>query len=880
MPTIIETKLHPPRLPAGYVTRPRLLTLLDRSLARGLLLVTAPAGYGKTSLVVDWLRQRPALRVAWLSVDKADNELDLFLRYLTTAVQRAFPETRPCLPTQALLDAPHPPTLETISHTLSNDLAQLPHPLLLILDDYHLLTLPAIQQVMATLSQYLPPTLQLLLISRVWPPLPQLARARAQQRVGEIKMTDLRVAPPEAHAILTHTVGTELDEATIALLETQTEGWVIGLQLAGLSLRGQADPAAFARTLQLGNQRLIVDFLLDEVLAQASPELLAFFWHTAVLERLCDSLCQAVMMQTPPPLAQLAQSGLFIIALDTQGNWYRYHAFFQALLRQRLAQEWTESDIATLHRRAAGWLAEQGFIEEALHHLLAAGEVNTAVSLIETQRHNILNQGEIHRLARWLNLLPPETINQHASLLQLQAWVLRWQANFRAIPPLLQQAEAFVSPHATPTKPSIAPDILQAERHILRAELAFFQSNFAPTVAYTQSALDHLPPTYPYIRGLAVFFQLLALQALGQTDKALAQLHQWLADEQSQQPISRYTLLLAAGALYSTSGDLKRFEQVAHSLLQLGSQHENPLYSSWAHYFLGLVYYQWNRLEEAHTHWSTVCAWRYQANFRPYHEAMLGLAMWHHCHGKEAEAEQTLTTLTQVWWELNQGQFAPEVESFRARLALMRGEVDTAVYWLANTQPSTRIHLPFWETNDLTRLKSLIAQDTPASRQEAATLLDTCQQYATQTDSVWLLIQIWALRALLAQAAGETTAALTAATQAIQLAEPGGYLRLFVELGPPMAALLTQLAAQGVAPAYISRILAAFPSPVSPDTLTSRELEILALLQQGLLDKEIAQLLSISVLTVKKHNRHIYRKLGVKNRRQAAAKARKLALLP
>jgi LuxR family transcriptional regulator, maltose regulon positive regulatory protein len=891
MPTIIETKLHPPRLPLGYVTRPRLLTLLDEGLARGLILVTAPAGYGKTSLVVDWLQQRPTLRVAWFSLAETDNDLDLFLRYLTTAVQRAFPDTRtrPCLPTQALLDAPHPPPLDTISHTLSNDLAHLPHPLLLILDDYHLLTLPAIQQVIATLCRYLPPNLQLLLTSRVLPALPQLARLRAQQRVLEIQAADLRVVLPEAQAILKQTVGTELDEATTALLDAQTEGWVIGLQLAGLSLRGQPDPAAFARTLELRNQELVTELLLTEVLAHEPPEILTFLYHTAVLERLCDSLCQAVIppsaSTTPlPRLAQLAQSGLFIIALDTQGKWYRYHHLFQSLLQQRLAQEWAETEIAAVHRRAAGWLAEQGFIEEALQNLLAGGDVDTAVVLIETERHNILNQGEIHRLARWLNLLPPQTINQHASLLQLQAWVLRWQANFAAIPPLLQQAEALLQQAhtaTTTTHPSIAPDILQAERDVLRGEIAFFQNNFAPSIAYTQSALDRLPSSYTFMRGVAVLFHLLSQQTMGQTTQALAQLHRWLADEQFQHPISRHFLLIAAGAIYSTNGDLKRLEPIGQVLLKLGLEHEKPLSISWGHYFLALVYYQWNRLEEAYTHWSGVCAWRYQANFRLYHEAMLGIALLHYCQGEDAQAEQTLATLTQVLLELNQGQFAPEVESFRARLALMRGEVDTAVSWLPTSPPPTRMPVNFWETNDLTRIKLLLAQDTPTSRQQAATLLNTTQQYATNTDSLWLRIQIQALRALLAQANNDTTQALTAAAQAIHLAEPGGYLRLFVELGSPMAHLLTQLAQQGTAPTYITQILQAFPvAPPTPTELTLREQEILALLHQGFSDKEIAQQLVLSILTVKKHNRHIYQKLGVPNRRQAVAKAKKLHLLP
>jgi LuxR family transcriptional regulator, maltose regulon positive regulatory protein len=273
--------------------------------------------------------------------------------------------------------------------------------------------------------------------------------------------------------------------------------------------------------------------------------------------------------------------------------------------------------------------------------------------------------------------------------------------------------------------------------------------------------------------------------------------------------------------------------------------------------------------------------WRYQANFRTYHEAMLGLALLRHCQGDEAQARQTLDTLTQVLLEMNQVQFAPEVEAFRVRLALLRGDVGAAAHWAqTGTQPA-RLPLWYWEGNELTRVKALLAQETAVAHQEAADLLATCRQYAEKTANVWLLIQIWALRALLAQAQGQTEEALDAAEQAVRLAEPGGYLRLFVELGAEMADLLAQVAKRGFAPAYVGRILAVFPSaPTAEPDLTRREVEILTLLHQGLSNKEIAGCLFLSVLTVKRHNRNIYQKLGVNGRRQAIAKAKTLNLLP
>jgi LuxR family maltose regulon positive regulatory protein len=885
MGLLIHTKLRPPYLREGLLPRPHLLAQLDRGLAAGLILVSAPAGYGKTSLAVDWLAHRPRLTSAWVSLDENDNDLNIFLRYLTTAVGNAFPQERLCANTQALLDAPQSPPPDIVANTLINDLAHLPHALLLVLDDYHLITQPAIQQVIAALVRHLPAPLRLLLITRIDPALPLLARRRAQQQLLEIRAADLRFASAEARAILSQTTGMELDDTTTALLEEQTEGWIIGLQMAGLLLRGQPDPGAFARAFQERPHRLIMDFLLDEVLAHQPLPVMDFLLKTAVLGRLCDPLCAAVVGQGPdgeiPCLAELAGSGLFLVSLDEEGVWYRYHPLFQALLRRRLEQLLGLETNATLHRRAGAWLATHDFTEEALRHWLAASDVTAAVALIEDRRHDMLNQGEMHRLTRWLGLLPEDAVARRPALLQLKAWTLRWQARFQLLPSLLQQAEAGSAQESDPAGgESVTPDILRGERDVLRAEMAFFQNEFRAAVTFAQSALDRLPRHYFYARGLAVLFQLVAQQSLGQTAAVLRQLNAWLDDEQFQQYALRHSLLVAAGAIFGSIGDLKRLEQVGRLLLKLGLDKEKPLSITWASHFLGHVYYQWNRLEEANVHWSAVPEWRYQAHFRLYHEAMLGIALLHHTKGDEKQAQQTLDALTEVLLEKNQLQFAPEVESFRARLALLGGDMSAAVYWVETGAQPARLPLWFWEAGELTRVKVLIAQATAAACQEADQLLTGCRQYAEETDNVWRLIQVWSLRALLAQAQGQEAAALAAAERAVRLAEPGGYLRLFVELGAGMAGLLERLAARGVTPSYIGRILALFPTAPQPEpqALTRREREILSLLRAGLSDREIAAQLVLSVLTVKKHNRHIYHKLGVNSRLSAIATAKRLNL--
>lgn len=893
--SLIETKLRPPRLREGYVTRPRLLVQLDHGLAQGFILLSAPAGYGKTSLVVDWLAHRTDLMTAWVSLDENDNDLDVFLRYLITAVANAFPSARPCANTQALLGAPQPPPPETIADTLINDLAGLPQPLLLVLDDYHLITHPAIRQVMATLVRHLPATLRLLIITRMDPDLPLMSRRRAQQQLLEVRAADLRFVPAEARALLAEATGADVDEATVAALEEQTEGWVIGLQLAGLSLREQEDPAAFVHAFQDRRHRLVMEYLLDEVLANQPQPVSGFLLKTALLDRLCDSLCAAVAGPEynieETRLAHLSQRGLFLVSLDEEGTWYRYHHFFQALLRQRLALECDPDEIAALHGRAGAWLAGHGFTEEALRHWLAAGDFDAAAVLIEDRRHDLLNQGDMHRLARWLGLLPADVIAQRPALLQLKAWVLRWQAKYQAVPALLQQAEALLAQETDGAGcENAALAVLRGERDTLRAEMAFLRNEFRAAVAFAQSALDRLPRHCFFARGIAVVFHLMAQQNLGQTASAVGQLNAWLDDEHFQPYALRHSLLLAAGGIYGSIGDLTHLEQTARSFLKLGLDQEKPLSMTWAHHYLGHVYYQWNRLEEAYTHWSAVPEWRYQANFRIYHEAMLGLALLRHSQGDETQAKQTLDELAEVLLEMNQLQFAPEVEAFRARLALLRGDVGAAFYWAQTGDQPARGPAWFWETNELTRVKVLLAQNTAVARHEASALLDSCRQYAEETGNVWLLIQHWALRALLAEEvdltgfenlSGLPASGLHAAEQAVRLAEPGGYLRLFVELGPGMADLLRRLAANGVAPDYIGRILAAFPAGPAPEpeALTRRELEILALLQDGLTDKEIAERLFLSVLTVKKHNRNIYKKLGVSSRRQAIAKAKTLNLI-
>lgn len=898
---LLRTKLQPPRLRAGYLARPRLWAQLDRGLDAGLILVSAPAGYGKSTLVANWLNQlsrvrgqQPTVCAAWLSLDEADNEWDVFLRYVAATVQMAFPEERPCTNIQSLLEAPQPLPLEVIANTLINDLAALSRPLLLILDDYHLITAPVMQEIMTRLVHYLPPTLRLLLITRVDPALPLLSRRRAVRRLTEIRAADLRFTPIETHVILERLTGTSVSPETTVALQAQTEGWIIGLQMAGISLRNQTDQAAFIRTFEERGHRLAMDFLLDEVLVQQPRPLFDFLLQTSILERFCASLCTAVTgvsdqagEEEQSYLAQLEQTNLFLVSLDDRRQWYRYHHLFQELLRQRLALEYSRAAIAGLHKRAGAWLAERGYVEEALRHLVAAGDIDAAVSLIEAERHEVLNREDFRTLERWLGMLPEAVVTARPTLLQLKAWVLRLQFKLQAIPPLFRQVESLLAaePPASAGEQTVlsesrtvSPDILRGERDALLSEIYFFDGDFGRSLEAARSALAWLPANCFFARGIATLYLCIALQATGQLERAVALLNGVLADEQRQHPAFKARVLIAALSVYLAAGELRQVEQTCRFLLESGRSEQRPISIAWGHYGLGLVYFHWNRLEEARMHWSSVPDLRYFVHVRAYHESMLGLAFVQQLQGDLEGAQQTIDLLSHQLLEMKQTHLSPEVEAFRARLALLRGDLAAAGQW-AETRIASRYEPSwFWEACDFTRIKVYLAQGTTASLRKAVEQLQTWLKLAESAHQTEQLIEIWSLWALVEAAQNNTEAALAACQRAVQLAEPSGFIRFFVNLGPPMADLLRQLANRGISTAYIGHILAAFPTDQSL-SLTEREREILTLLAQGLTDRKIARRLVITVNTVKKHNRNIYQKLGAHSRQRAIAQARALGLI-
>jgi LuxR family maltose regulon positive regulatory protein len=489
---LLRTKLHMPRLSDDLIERPHLLTHLDRGLDRKLTLVSAPAGYGKTTLVVAWL-QNSSRSVAWLSLDKHDNDLLGFLNYFVAAIQTIFPTA--CPQTASLEQLPQLPALDFVAATLTNELAILPDDFVVALDDYHLVRDSSINQLLTELLAHAPLQMHLVITTRIDPPLP-LAKLRVQQQLTEIRRTQLSFTVDEVHSHLANTMNQRLPRETAALLQERTEGWVAGLRMAVLSMRGQSDPAAFVQGFS-GSQRHVMAYLMDEVMGQQPPEVQEFLLQTSILSRFCVALGGAVSGNSPKQsqeiIERLEQANLFMVPLDDEHDWFRYHHLFQEMLNRRLQARLSQEAIAELHNRAGAWLVNQGNIAEALHHALAAHNVASAVQLIEQSRHDLLNRENWYALERLLNALPAEIESKYAGLLVARAWTLVMRLSLPPVAHLLEEAEyRLAQDSSTYTEPELI--CLVGEIDAIRSMCGSWQGlDMNSVIEYCERAVECIP---------------------------------------------------------------------------------------------------------------------------------------------------------------------------------------------------------------------------------------------------------------------------------------------------------------------------------------------------------------------------------------------------
>ena len=906
---LVATKLYVP--PPGFVPRPRLLEHLAKGVGRGLTVVCTPAGFGKTTLLGDWVRRsrRPA---AWLSLDGGDNDPARFWRYVAAALDRVRPGVVELV--APLLRGPQPPPMEAVATVVINEHTVLSgeRAVTLVLDDYHLIEASAVHASVGFLLDRLPPGLRLVLASRADPPLP-LARLRGRGQLAELRERDLRFTLAETAAFLREATGLELPAASVAALQDRTEGWAAGVQLAALSLQGHADPAGFVASFA-GSHRYVLDYLTQEVLARQPDQVVGFLLETSVLERLCGPLCDAVTGRTDSQalLESIERANLFLVALDEVRGWWRYHHLFADLLRARLQQTHPER-LPGLHRAAAAWHEQHGFADDAVRHALAAGEVAWAARLVERHVESLLRRSEGATLGRWLAALPTEAIGSRARLCLAQAVTAVVGSRLEAVEPLLAAAErAWATSGEEPHEPSVGRALsvlanVPASIAFLRAEVARLRGDATSAVAFDRQALSHLVES-DWLLGSQVAWNLAVADwlrgRLAQAEPALAGLvaERWAAGE-------GYLAVRVGcdlGQVQRTRGHLGAALATYRLGLESAGEAGRQLpHLGMVHVGLAEVLYERDELPAAHRHATQGVALCQQLAYtQPLASGLGMLARIRQAQGDLAGALETIGQARRV-------KLSPQVVSLHnpipvwwARLLLARGEVAEAAQWTRERGLGVTDEPGYPREGEyLVLARVLLARQEP---DQALTLLEWLYAQAAEQQRTGSVIEVRALQALALAARGDQIAGLTALAEALALAGPEGYVRVFVDEGVPMARLLARLAVAQrsgqdtpratVPPDYLDRLARPFQPGGAPaarpatrvaagaeglvEPLSDRELQVLRLLAAGRSNRQIADELVVVVDTVKKHVGHILDKLGAANRTQAVARARALDLLP
>ncbi len=886
---LLQTKLYAPPARPNLIARPQLITQLSAEGVRPLTIIAAPAGFGKTTLVQQWLAQRATL-VAWLALDEDDNEVLRFLRYLIAALQSCQPPIGQNA--LGLLTLPQAPLPKAILTALLNELTAATPTLTLVLDDYHVITSPVVHEALTFLIDHLPPPLRLIMTTRADPPLP-LSRWRVRGQITEIRAVDLRFSVSEATSFFQESMELNLAAAEVATLATRTEGWIAGLQLAALSLRGTPDRARFVASFT-GTNRLIFDYLVEEILNQQPEPVKYFLLHTAILDRLCAGLCDALLGldNSQAILEQLERANLFLLPLDQERNWYRYHQLFAETLRHLLRQQST-APLMKLYQRASAWHEQMGLSSEAVRYALYAEDWARVAQIIEQQAMTWLGRGEAAPLRNWLDALPAGEVQIRPYLNLVYAWVAVLAAQYDTVEKHVKAAEM-----ALDRADRVLPGDLPAAEAVgqiaaVRTLIAVHQHDPERARKLGQQALQALPAANRYVRAMLLYALGLAEWASGNAPAARALFTQVSQlGNRAGQRIVTFSALMNLGGLQEVQGNLRLAAQTYRQALALATEGfagSLPL-AAMAYIGLGFLQREWHELAAAIEHLRAGIELSRSGGFAV-SEALgwFGLALTKQAQGDQtgvAAAMAEAETIVARW-----GDAPPpvQVSVYQARLAFLRQDWPAAAaYCQARRTPAGHIPQEWRESDAIMQARLRLAQGHAA---EALTLLHELLPLAENADRGWHLLEILVLQALAWHKLGDSSSAQSTLERALLLAEPEGYIHLFTDEGAALIPLLRKAALRGVAVAYVSRLLAVLaprqpqlpPAPpgVEPlsEPLSEREREVLRLIAAGLKNQEIAAELVVVLGTVKAHINHIYQKFGVTNRTQALRRGRELGLL-
>lgn len=886
MDRFLSTKFFIPQERHGLIHRQRLFKHLEEGLSRKLILLSAPAGFGKTSLLSAWIRQT-SMKVVWISLDETDNDLARFLFYLLVAlhqIETVGASEEPGSPIVVPL-LPDKPTLTG----LINQAATISNEFVIVLDDYHLITDSSIHEAIDFLLERLPPQMHVVIATRSDPAL-SLARLRARDQMVEIRAAELRFTQNETTNFLTNSMSLDIDPHQVNILTERTEGWITGLQLAALSLKQVESISDFISSFS-GTHEYIAEYLTQEILAKLQEDRKQFLLLTAILERLAGPLCDAVtgLPNGQKTLEELHSINMFIVPLDNQKVWYRYHRLFADLLTKRLEQ--SEPDlVSTLHQRASLWFEQHGFQDEAINHALKSGDFNRAGALINIAAETTLAQSQLTTFSRWLKALPDEVVRNHSNLFIYQTLVLMISGSqVEDIEERLDVLEQL-------------GEGLEAGKALLRAYLSAHRGQTSLAVKFALAAYEQLPDNDQYLRIFATWLYAFTLFYTDDREDAVNALNEVLhLSRKSGNVMIGVTTLSYLALLHSRQGQLEKAELIYQQALDLATDERGnylPIAGE-ALIGLGTLKLETYQLEEAEQ--ALLCGTELAFGYSEMAacEGYLRLAQLHQTRGNYNAANQSIEKAEQLAFNSEITEIDDlQVNLLRAKLAVGQGKIDEALLltesWILDQRLfSANVDMPVTVEDHLRKYRIIILARMYIAKQEYSQALEFLDHGFYEVEILKrkdLILEIQILRAITNHLFGNSEDALKAIEYALDLGESTGFIRLFVDEGKILAELLYKAVTQGINPEFAGKLLALIPDEIlavsseeKPENiiepLTKRELDVLRLIAEGDTNREIAQSLTISLNTVKGHTHRIYSKLKVQTRTQAVIKAKFLNIL-